>query len=237
MGLDAVEILMELEDAFEVTLDESDAATIDTPRDLIEAVMRKLKPADSTICLTQRAFNRVRKALLQHLPLKRRQVRPASRLKDLVPRDKRVPLWADLPNALNIGPLPELIRPPAFVALFAVFSLGLGLSAGLFLPRLLPAAGEGLRAGAGLAVAALAQTCFWIALTPLRKEFPSEVATVGDLSRWITGHTSDLADPATPGRWTREQVAARVREVLIEYLGCERNYREDASLVKDLGLR
>jgi hypothetical protein len=48
-------------------------------------------------------------------------------------------------------------------------------------------------------------------------------------------HKTDLATPLA-GRWTREQVAARVREIMIATLGHKTRYRESASFVKDLGL-
>ena len=48
-------------------------------------------------------------------------------------------------------------------------------------------------------------------------------------------HKTDLARTA-PGKWTREQVAARIRDITIEQLGCAVTYREDASFVQDLGL-
>ena len=66
-------------------------------------------------------------------------------------------------------------------------------------------------------------------------EFPPQEATAGDLSRWIVAHKTDLA-ASTPGKWTREQVAARIRDITIEQLGCAETYREDASFVQDLGL-
>ncbi len=42
--------------------------------------------------------------------------------------------------------------------------------------------------------------------------------------------------PSAPGKCTRDQVAARVRDIVVEHLHCTQTYREDASLVKDLGL-
>jgi hypothetical protein len=65
--------------------------------------------------------------------------------------------------------------------------------------------------------------------------FPPQVATVGDLSRWIVAHKTDLT-ASGPGKWTREQIAARIRGIVIEQLGCADTYREDASFVEDLGL-
>ena len=68
-----------------------------------------------------------------------------------------------------------------------------------------------------------------------RVNFPPQVTTVADLSRWIVAHKSDLAS-STSGKWTREQVAARLRDIAIEQLGCAKTYREDASFVQDLGM-
>jgi hypothetical protein len=48
-------------------------------------------------------------------------------------------------------------------------------------------------------------------------------------------HKPDLAGSA-PGKWTREQVAARVREVVIEQLDCAQTYREEASFIQDLDM-
>lgn len=67
-------------------------------------------------------------------------------------------------------------------------------------------------------------------------EFPKGTTTVGELARWIMSHKADLANVTTQG-WTREQVAMRVREIVIDVLCCEANYREDARFVEDLGLR
>jgi hypothetical protein len=76
----------------------------------------------------------------------------------------------------------------------------------------------------------LARTTRW-----MRREFGRQIFTVGELSRWIVAQGPTLHDPPT-SRWTREQVSLKVREIVIEALGCEKTYREDANFVKDLGL-
>jgi acyl carrier protein len=235
MGLDAVEIVMEVEEAFDVTIDEADAEKMLTPRDLIESVMRKIAQADPQSCLTQRAFNLLRKSLLRHLPLERRDIAPPVRLAYLVPKSKRAALLEELAADLKTGLLPALERPLRLVRLLTAQSLTLGIAAGLFLPILMPTAKGGLQFWIGFLVAILAHSVAWVATARSCTEFPAKIMTVGDLARWITAHKADLASQR-PGRWTREQVAARVREILIEQLGVESSYREDASLVKDLGL-
>lgn len=58
---------------------------------------------------------------------------------------------------------------------------------------------------------------------------------MGDLPHSIVAHKTDLAPP-TPWKWTREPVAAQIRDINIEQLLCAETYREDASFVQDLGL-
>jgi acyl carrier protein len=224
MGLDAVEIVMEVEEAFGVSLEDAEVEKIYTPRELIDAVIGKVAHADGSGCLTQRAFHLVRRSLMNLLGLKRAQITPAVRLADLAPKPARSDLLAQLAADLRTGPLPALQRRDRLLRLLAVVSIGLGVLAGIALHGSALAASSGVAWCLGLAVAACAQTCAWFATAPLCLEFPPIIATAGDLASSV------------PGGWTREQVAARVREIVIEQLGCEKTYREDASFIKDPGL-
>ena len=73
-----------------------------------------------------------------------------------------------------------------------------------------------------------------VATRSCRTEFPKGFRTAGDLARWIMEQKVDLANCGTKG-WTREEVAAGVRKILVEILGCESRYHEDASIISDLG--
>jgi len=70
---------------------------------------------------------------------------------------------------------------------------------------------------------------------PWRKEFPASLQTVGDLSRWVMTHKADLATGTAPA-WTRNQIAASVREIIVDQLGCQPDFSEEASFTRDLGL-
>ncbi len=234
MGLDLVDMFMEIEEAFDIRIEQADVDKVVTPGDLIDLVMSKVALADAAGCLTQRAFNRLRAALLRQLPLKRRDIAPSVRMAELVPRTDREPLLQRLAADLHTGPLPELERPQWLVRLIAGVSVALGLLAGLAVHKSAPSTPTFLTFCWGLGVAVLSATGASLATARLRAEFPALTETVGDLARWVMAHKTDLGSQV-PGRWTREQVAARVREITIEQLGCGETYREDASLVKDLG--
>ena len=235
MGLDTVEMVMEVEQAFDIRLEDAEVEKLSTPRDLIDLVMSKVTQADAAGCLTQHAFNALRVGLIPQLTLKRQDITPRIRMADLVPKAQRKVLLDCLADELECPALPHLIRPKWLVNVLTVTCALLGIAAAVFifhrglwqhrgavfLTALVTAAGTGF-----LANAATRGCC---------TEFPPSIASVGELSRWLVGHKTDLAG-AAPGKWTREQVAARIRDITIEQTGCGKAYREDASFVQDLGM-
>lgn len=76
MGLDGVEIVMKVEDAFGITIDDGEAGKIATPGQLIDLVLSKVGRTVDEACLTQRAFHRVRAALMRRMGVSRNQIRP-----------------------------------------------------------------------------------------------------------------------------------------------------------------
>jgi acyl carrier protein len=235
MGLDAIEITMPVEEAFDIRIEDAEVASLATPRDLIEIVLRKVTLVEANACLTQRAFNLLRAALLRQLPLERREVAPAVLLADLVPQKRyRKPLLDQLAAELGTEPLPVLLRPRWLVRLLAAVCIAMGIGFAVLLSQWAPSVKLRSLIIAGSITALAAGYLAQRATHACGTEFPPLAATVGDLARWITAHKPDLAGSA-PGRWTREQVAARVREIVIEQLDCASSYREDASFVQDLG--
>lgn len=232
MGLDAVEIVMAVEEAFDIRIENGEAEKIITPRQLMDLVMSKVEVATTSICLTHRAFNLLRRFLLQHGDWKRDQIVPAANLDALIPRERRRSLVGDMARELGISRPPLLVRPTWMNASLLSGSVLAGLVAGV------AAFSHGLGA---LAVwffigAAILTGGFAIRLTrPFHREFPRELQTVGDLACWVMTHKADLTNATVPA-WTHDQVAARVREIIIDVLGCKPDFSEDANFVKDLGL-
>jgi len=231
MGLDGVEIILAVEERFDIRIEDAEAEKLLTPRQLIELVQTKVALTTASVCLTQRAFNLLRKSLRHHGGWKRSEITPASRLSDLIPRPERRPLLQRVVQDLAINKPPQLE-----LANWLNISLLLGsLAAGGLAVRVTrlgfssPAmfvfiAGALLAAGAALRLT-----------MPWRKEFPANLQTVGDLSRWVMTHKADLAMGTAPA-WTRNQIAASVREIIVDQLGCQPDFSEEASFTRDLGL-
>ncbi len=234
MGLDAVEIIMQVEDVFDISLEDADLVRLSCPRDLIDTIMDKVALTAPSGCLTQCAFDLARAALLKQVPLSRREVVPSARLADLVPRQSRASVMESISAELNVGPLPALQRPQALLQLSALVAIVLGVVTGVALHESVPDLGGFSAFLAGLAVAVLVQASVWVFTFPLCTDFPAIIRTAGDLARWVAARKPDLAGPKHGG-WTREQVAGRVREIIVEQLGCAGAYDEDTAL-RDLGM-
>ena len=239
--MDGVEIVMEVEDPFDVTIADAEAAKMLTPRDIIDHVMRKVGRTDHAQCLTQRAFHRIRASLMRNRGLKRAEIRPDVSTRELFPVSQRKELLRKTLGDVGLATTPELVRPKWLVGTQFIVSCSLGV-AGLswaasdvhyssFIPNFLAACPF----FTGLLVAVL---CGWLSAiltSGARYDFKPALANVGGLSRWVVAHGTEMLG-APPGPWSRERVAERVREICVDVLGCEKTYREDANFVKDLGL-
>lgn len=231
MGLDGVELVMAVEDAFSISINDADAAKLLTPRLLTDYVLSKVTTTSATVCLTQRAFNLLRRSLLRHGGWKRSEITPDTRLPVLFPKKLRRDVIQKVITDLEIKRPPEFVLADRVNVLLLVGPVLAGATVVYCAGQAMHSIGIWIFIGVALATAGVA-----VRLTrPLRTEFPKNLQTVGDLAQWVMTHKSDLAD-ATPTGWTREQITARVRDLIVEQLGVKPDFSEDANFVKDLGV-
>lgn len=242
MGLEGVEIVMAVEERFGVAIEDSDAEKLLTPRDLIDCVMRKVGYTDHAQCLTQRAFHRLRVSLMRKFGLKRNQIKPATLLAALFPRRDRRERIQEILDDLGIVKPIELVRPGWLHKTIVALIFAGGATVWFCLAMRPAAFSNNLYAFAttspfGVAVAFMvAWGCLLFFLTrSLKLEFKSNMKTVGHFSRWVLAFGPD-AVKTPPGEWSREQVAEAVKAIVVDILGCGKEYHEDAQFVKDLGM-
>lgn len=89
MGLDGVELVMAVEEEFDISIDDAAAGKLLTPRLLTDYVLSKVTTTTTDVCLTQRAFNLLRKSLIRHGGWKRSEIKPKKRLSVLLPKNQR----------------------------------------------------------------------------------------------------------------------------------------------------
>ena len=141
MGFDGVELVMGVEDEFDVTIEDEVAASLQTIGDLARYVtwqMRSKWPRVS--CPTTTSSYEIRTLLREKLLVKRRDIRASARLNDLIPCRlrrrflkslKRRSLW-----------VPELQRPRVMNWIGIVLALAAGVFAGVL-------SGDGVSASLG----------------------------------------------------------------------------------------
>jgi len=112
MGLDIVELVLAVEEDFEIRL-VSDWSDIHTVGDLHMVIcnqldQQKLQPTGA--CLTIAPFFATRDSLLAMLPVTRHEVRPSSLLTELISGRQRRKVWPDLQARTSICPLGVCLR-------------------------------------------------------------------------------------------------------------------------------
>lgn len=224
---------MATEEAFDIQIEDSEAEYLLTPRDVINLVVLKTSGSQAADCLTQRAFNRLRSGLVRLGGQKRAQIKPKAKISKLISRDNRRQIIRQILHEIGVATDPRFVRPKWLVCVIFFGSLAIGISiVFLFLSWGIPINSP------IIIVPIIAVATAWFALrltTDMRYELDSSVATVGDLARWIVARGPRFI-VIESGGWSREQIAERVREIVIDQLGCEDTYREDARFVQDLGV-
>ena len=231
MGMDAVLIVMAVEDAFDICLEDAEAEKILTPRHLIEVVQAKVERVEPSVCRSQRAFNFLRRYMIEHRALPRTRISPKTKLSALIPAGQRQLFLQRLATDIGAGsPPPQLVRPAWLKRWLAVLCLGVGTYVAFTFGA------DQENAFVLLMFAVGGSACVGLAVTkPFRTDFPTHLVSVGDLALWVRRHKADIAN-CSQKAWTRDQIASRVREIVIEVLGCKSDFREDARFVEDLGL-
>jgi acyl carrier protein len=242
MGLEGVEIVMRVEETFDIAVDDAEAETLQTPGQLIELVMRKVGRTGHAACLTQRAFHRLRAGLMRQFGLARNQIRPDTPLEKIFPRKDRKQQLRQILNELAVTKNVDLVRPNWLNRTIMVGVLGSGVAIAVSLTKW-PISSPNfvinfLQATPVLSGIASAFLFGWLAVkltALLQYEFKPSMTTVAGLSRWVVANNPSLVQ-APPGQWSHQQVAEKVREIVIDVLGCEKEYTENAHFVKDLGM-
>lgn len=211
MGMDGVEILVEVEDAFGIELDDREVTKIVTVGDLCELVLSIVPRATQERCLTALAFWRLR-AALGSMGVERARVRSDTPLEEVVwcsgqsAADRRM-AWARLAATLRLD-LPPLARSRTLIAVSATTCL-CAFSAVLLASR------STWQAAAGAIALAL---LLGITTRSRRGYRPASLATVGDLARaLVLRQSAKIAAPT--GGFTRPQVEAIVARIIADYQG------------------
>jgi hypothetical protein len=107
MGLDVVELVMEIEEHFSVTIPDDEAGRILCVGDLYLFLLRRTGGPAVVPCPTARAFYTIRRVFMHSLGAERGQVRPATQLRHLIPVEVRETACPRLATALGLPDFPD----------------------------------------------------------------------------------------------------------------------------------
>lgn len=129
MGLDSVELVMAVEEEFQLALADEDAIQATTVGKLVDLVLSKLRHEPDQPCLSQQGFYRVRQVMMKELSIPRDQIKPDLRLADVIEKDGRQQTWQNIMDALTgdektVRPA-DLVRPRRLAQTVFLFLPGL----------------------------------------------------------------------------------------------------------------
>jgi len=121
MGLDMVELVMEIEEAFDISMPDDEAASMATVGDVFDYIVTKTNvPTQSSVCLSAIAFYSLRRAARTLGSTGR--LRPRDSTLSMFPESQRRKYWAQLQERSKLT-LPPLCRPSWLVATCTVLAI------------------------------------------------------------------------------------------------------------------
>jgi len=228
MGMDALELVMEVEEAFDISLDDISVEQMETVGQLYEFVLSRTQVARPGKCLTAATFWDVRQAM--HCVGVTKRFGPSCRIEDVLPIVDRRKLWSSLSANMNLD-LPNLIRPRwiSFCSMVLVVLISMILT-------ICTMAFEG---GGGALVFLLLMCVFgclaFYATAPLATNIATEFDTFrGLVIRMLALNAGELSQRHGP--MSQSDIWVVLREIVVDTLGVEVDeVTREASFSKDLG--
>jgi acyl carrier protein len=237
MGLDGVELVMEMEETFGIVIEGRDAVQIETVGQAYRYILGRVELRADAPCPSATLFYRLRRNLLARSGVDRSAIRPSSRIDDFLPFADRRAAWVGLGDGLGVS-LPRLV----FASWQRWLVLDVGLACGMaclvvglvfegVLPRtVMPAMGVlGLTIAAGSFVALRT-------LTPFASTIPQGCETIRGIVLATLGRQPEPAK-GVARTWHPDEVWATLRELISEQLGVAREeVTEEKHFVYDFGM-
>ena len=135
MGLDSIEILVEVEKAFEIKIPDQEAEKIITVGNFHDVVWLHVNHRQSNKCKSQGLFYKLRQSLVEVFHIPKESLKPDTSLNDIFPQEDRRKYWRKLSLANGLD-FPNLVLPPhysTFLSSIGLITIGGGLAISLIL--------------------------------------------------------------------------------------------------------
>jgi len=115
MGLDIVELIMDVEDAFGFKIPDEEATRILTVQDLVNYISEHVSTVSQETCQTQRIYYRLRRGFCCQVPALAGDLRPQTKIKDILHKNEWPEIWAAIRKQVGEDYWPEKIPWPGIL--------------------------------------------------------------------------------------------------------------------------
>lgn len=228
MGLDAVELVMDVEDHFGITMQYPEWERVRTVGDLVAIVHGRISAAHKMSCPTLPAFLKLRSTVRDAIGDHTFRIRPHQRIVQRLSAPQRRKLWERLPDLLGSSPRAlrqsRLLRRVLAASSAATLAIAV-IAAAVIDVRILPL------------TIVLAGLCIFLlcrATEPFRTMPPPEWETFGEVAVKIVGAASATKQLQLR---SRDDVLKELRPLIASILQVEHDrIVSSARLVEDLGM-
>jgi hypothetical protein len=232
MGLDAVELIIKVEESFGISISDEAAGEIQTAGDLLDVVLRNLSLERGASCLTSAASYAVRKELMLETGVSRGEIRPSTPLTACF---KKV----GLPESWKRMEARSGLKWPALSLSGWALSF---LVAGSGAAAIAILGSDGLQwrdlGRAALLAILLLVTAFFVvnSVWSLSRALPHDLKTVGELARRILA-LNHQKFAARLQKWSPQEVWQAVKLCIVEQVGIDESLiQRDSHLWDELGI-
>lgn len=230
MGIDTLELIMNVEDAFDIKIHDDDAQRLATVGELYDYVVERTALALPGTCLTASTFYALQDGMRKCDVTKR--FGPSTKLSDVIPPTGRRRFWHRLGNSTQLR-LPKLVRPGWLVSTNAVLIIGASASIAYIVMGI-----EDIEVLSPL-IGIICLFVFGYVTTFITEPLATQIDTSFDSFRGLSEQVLALNRAKLKkehGAMGRGDIWVLLREIIVDCLGVDHDEIErNANFVKDLG--
>lgn len=211
MGLDGVQLVMEIEEEFGITIPDSVYSELRTVGDLVDFCFERIHASKTVSCPSLTSFLSLRRLVRDVSKDPELRIRPRDNIEDCLPESDRKQFWLRLPELLKTTP-PALRRPPWLRKILVFIVLGFGAFLMSF-----PLWHIEILILILCTTMALGIILHWSTLG-FRKRTPDGYETFGEITKRMVGLTI-ATNPPTDQEY--DSIFAIVKRIIIDVLGVD----------------
>ncbi len=233
MGLDSIELIMEIEDAFKISIPDEEACQTVTVGKLYQCVLDKINVSTDDQCSSQKAFYLLRRALKDNLDIEAKVITPKTNTKSLIGHSDRRKLWSKVSENAPYK-FPELTYPAIASNLIVIITIASGGYFAYLPTQYFKQNDDAFMAFVSIFIPLVILVYFSMRkiLLPLKLAIPHGCDTLGGMSKHILYHNIDHFDSLT-----KNEIWNKLICIISEQLDVDqKDIKPESNFVEDFNL-